>query len=148
MAHERWDPLRDMVSLRDAVSSLIQESFVRPSGAPGAGQVATLPLDVLETPGEFVVIASIPGAKPDDVQITTQGDTLSIRAEIRAEEPPQEQNWLLRERRAGTFQRSLTLAMPVNADRAQARFEDGVLTLTLPKAEETPPKQIKIVTRP
>lgn len=79
MAIERWDPFREMVSLRDAVNSLLQESFVRPGGVPGAGGPTTLPLDVAETENEFVVKASLPGIKPEDVQITVHGDTLTIR---------------------------------------------------------------------
>jgi HSP20 family protein len=144
MAIERWDPFREVVSLRDAMNSLLQESFVRPGGVPEAGGLATLPLDVTETEGEFVVKASLPGAKPEDVQITIHGDTLTIRGESKAEEEKKGQTWHLRERRYGSFQRSLSLATPIDADKANAQFEHGVLTLTLPKAEQARPKQIKI----
>jgi HSP20 family protein len=144
MAIERWDPLRDMVSLRDAVSSLLQESFVRPGGIGGGGGPATLPLDVHETENEFVVKASLPGLKPEDVQLTVHGDTVTIRGETKAEEEKKGQTWHLRERRSGTFQRSVSLATPIDADKAHARFEHGVLTLTLPKTEKARPKQIKV----
>jgi HSP20 family protein len=145
MAIERWDPFREMVSLRDAMNSLLQESFVWPGRATAAGgSPATLPLDISESENEYVVRASLPGVRPEDVQITVHGDTLTIRAESKAEEEQQGQNWLLRERRFGAFQRSVSLASPVNSDQAQARFEHGVLTLTLPKAEEAKPKQIRI----
>ena len=144
MAIERWDPFREVVSLRDAMNSLLQESFVRPGGEPRAGGFATLPLDVAETENEFVVKASLPGIKPEDVQITVHGDTLTIRGESKAEEEKQGQTWHLRERRSGAFQRSLSLATPIDADKANARFEHGVLTLTLPKSEQARPKQIKI----
>ena len=144
MAIERWDPFREMVSLRDAVNSLLQESFVRPGGVPGAGGPTTLPLDVAETENEFVVKASLPGIKPEDVQITVHGDTLTIRGESKAEEEKQGRTWHLRERRSGVFRRSLSLATPIDADKANARFEHGVLTLTLPKSEQARPKQIKI----
>lgn len=79
MAIERWDPFREMVSLRDAVNSLLQESFVRPGGVPGAGGPTTPPLDVAETEDEVIIKASLPGIKPEDVQITVHGDTLTIR---------------------------------------------------------------------
>lgn len=144
MAIERWDPFREMVSLRDAMNSLLQDSVVRPSGVRGEGGPAPLPLDVAESENEYVVKASLPGIKPDDVQITVHGDTLTIRGETKAEEEKKGQNWHLRERRTGAFLRSLSLGTPINADKANAKFEHGVLTLTLPKSEQARPKQIKV----
>ena len=144
MAIQRWEPLREMVSLRDAMNSLLQESFVRPIGPLTDGNALTVPLDIAENENEFVVKASLPGGRPEDVHITAQGDTLTIRGEIKAEEEKKGDQYHLRERRYGQFQRTVTLSTPVSADKAQARFEDGVLTLTLPKAEEAKPKQIKI----
>jgi HSP20 family protein len=134
-----------MVSLRDAVNSLFHESFVRPAGSllTGAGPGA-LPLDVVETENEFTVKASLPGLKPEDIHTSIVGDTLTIRGETRSDEEKKGQNWVLRERRAGAFHRSVALHARVNADKATAHFEDGVLTLTLPKAEAAKPKQIKI----
>jgi HSP20 family protein len=145
MTIERWEPFREMVSLRDAVNSLFQESFVQPNEArPGRGAAAfALPLDVTEAEDDFVVRASMPGIKPEDVQTTILGDTLTIRGESGAEEE-NGHRWLLRERRSGSFQRSVSLGMPINADMASARFEHGVLTLTLPKSEQARPKQIKL----
>jgi HSP20 family protein len=146
MAIERWDPFREAISLRDAMNSLLQDSFVRPGGSASGGGTLTLPLDVCETENEFVIKASLPGVKPDDVQITVHGDTLTIRAEGKVEEEKKGEHWHLRERRFGAFQRSVSLGSPVSADRATAHHEHGVLTLTLPKAEEAKPKQIKIST--
>jgi HSP20 family protein len=145
MAIERWDPFREAVTLRDAMNTLFQESFVRPSSFLGAnGGSSSLPLDVCETENEFVVKASLPGVKPDDVQITVHGDTLTIRGETRAEEERKGEQWHVRERRHGAFQRSVSFTAPVNADKAQAQYEHGVLVLTLPKADEAKPRQIKI----
>jgi HSP20 family protein len=143
MAIERWDPFREAVSLRDAMNSLFQDSFVRPGNFTGGGAVP-LPLDVSEDENEFVVHASLPGVKPEEVQITVHGDTLTIRAEAKGHEEKKGENWLVRERRFGSIQRSVNFNAPVNADKASARFEHGVLTLTLPKAEEAKPKQIKV----
>ncbi|MBX6314284.1 MAG: Hsp20/alpha crystallin family protein [Isosphaeraceae bacterium] len=143
MPLERWDPFREAISLRDAMNSLLQESFIRPSGLMAGGAIA-LPLDVCETENEFVVKASLPGVRPEDVQITVHGDTLTIRGEAKAEEEKKGETWHLRERRFGPFQRTLSLTTPVDSDKAQAHFEHGVLTLTLPKAEAAKPKQIKI----
>jgi HSP20 family protein len=144
MAIERWDPFREAVILRDAMNSLLQESFVRPGGLAAPNGPATMPLDISETEDAFVVKASLPGIKPEDVQMTVQGDTLTIRAESKAEEEKKGEHWHLRERRFGSFQRSVSLATPVNSERAEARYENGVLTLTLPKSEAAKPRQIKI----
>jgi HSP20 family protein len=146
MANERWfDPFRDVVSLRDAMNALLQESFVRPGAATSAGgSAATLPLDVIEAEGEFLIRASLPGVKPDDVQVTVHGDTVTIRGTIPAEEEQKGHTWLLRERRPGIYQRTLTMTAPIDSNKASAQFEHGVLTLTLPKAESARPRQIKI----
>jgi HSP20 family protein len=144
MAIERWDPFSEAVSLRDAVNSLFQESFIRPRGFQATAGVGSFPIDVRENENDYVVHASLPGIKPDDVQITVHGDTLTIRGEIKGEEEKKGEQWHIRERRSGVYQRSLSLGTPVSSDRAEATFEHGVLTLTLPKAEEAKPRQIKI----
>jgi HSP20 family protein len=142
MAMEPWNPFREMTSLRDAMDRLFQESFVRPTGALlGRGSI---PLDVSETDHDIEVTATMPGVDPNDVQVTVQGDTLVIRGETRREQEHRDRNYLTRERHVGTYYRSITLPAPVNADKADARFENGVLRLTLPKAEEAKPRQIKI----
>jgi HSP20 family protein len=146
MALERWDPFREAISLRDAMNTLLQESFVRPGNAAMTGGAASFPLDIAETQDEFVVRASLPGVKPDDVQITVHGDLLTIRGESKAEEEKEGGHWHLRERRFGSFQRSVALATPVNSEKAQAHYEHGVLTLHLPKADQAKPKQIKVGT--
>lgn len=143
MAIQHWEPLREMVSLRDAMNSLLQESFVHPVGLMGNG-AALLPLDIAETEDEFIVKASLPGVRPEDVHITAHGDTLTIRGEMKAEEEKKGEHYHLRELRQGHFQRTVTLSTPISADKAQAQFENGVLTLKLPKAEEAKPKEIKI----
>jgi len=144
MAIERWDPFREAISLRDAMSTLLQESFIRPNSLLTQDGLASLPLDLSETEDEFVVKASLPGVRPEDVQITVQGETLSIRGESKAEEEKKGAQWHVGERRSGTLQRSVTLPTPVDSDRAQAQFEHGVLTLTLPKSEAARPRQIRI----
>ncbi len=149
MTIERWNPFREMVGLRDAVNSLLRESFVPPNGARSERGAAafTLPLDITEAENDFMVRASMPGIKPEDVQTTILGDTLMIRGESKAGAEQKGQNWLVRERRSGSFQRSVSLGTPINADKASAQFEQGVLTLTLPKSEQARPKQIKVSAR-
>jgi HSP20 family protein len=144
MAFELWDPFREAVSLRDAMNSLLQESYIRPGSAQGHSGHSSLPLDIAENENEFVVRASLPGVKPDDVQITIQGDALTIRGEAKGHEEQKGERWHLRERRFGAFQRTVSLGTPVDAEKSIADYEHGVLTLTLPKSEAAKPRQIKL----
>jgi HSP20 family protein len=144
----RWDPVRDMMSLREAMDRLFEESFVRPRGvlAPVEG-VPTLALDVFESDDDVTVRASIPGVNPDDIDISVKGDVLTIKGQTSEEREEKQGNYHLRERRYGAYQRSVNLPAPVNTDKAEAEFKNGVLTLTLPKVEEVKPKSIKIKAR-
>ncbi len=144
MAIHVWDPFREAVSLRDAMNALFQESFIRPTTATAQDGASVLPLDVCETENDFVIKASVPGVKPEEVEITVQGDRVTIRGETKVEEESKGERWHLRERRSSSFQRTLNLGTPVNADKAESHYEHGVLTLTLPKAEEAKPRQIKV----
>jgi HSP20 family protein len=139
------NPWRNMRTLREAMDELLEESFVRP-GQRQIGQRQEqrlrLPLDVYTTPEEIVIVASLPGLTPDEVDIAIDGDRLTIRGELR---PPLENvDYLFQERAYGPFSRALTLNVPVNTEQAEAMFENGVLTLTLPKAEESKPKTIEV----
>jgi HSP20 family protein len=141
----RRSPWGDMMTLREAMDQLFEESFVRPERRMGASSLERpfrLPLDVYTTPEEIVITASLPGLTPDEVDIVIEGDTLTIRGELRA--PLENVDYLFQERTAGPFSRTLTLNVPVEANKAEAVFENGVLTLTLPKAEETKPRTIKV----
>jgi HSP20 family protein len=145
MAVIRFNPWRDAMSLREATNQLLEDSFVRPR--PGwsqstAGQPYQLPLDVYTTPEEIVVLASLPGLAPDEVDISVDDNVLTIIANVQA--PLENVDYVFQERPYGTFARKLTLNVPVEADKAEATFENGVLTLTLPKAEEIKPKVIKV----
>ncbi|MBI3733716.1 MAG: Hsp20/alpha crystallin family protein [Chloroflexi bacterium] len=142
----RWEPFNDVVLLRDPMDRLFEQSFIQPRFFLSGRKVATgrLPLDVTENADELVVKASVPGIKPEDIEITVVGDTLTIKGETKAENKQEKENYLLQERRWGSFQRTFTLPMLVQADKARAEFEHGVLTLTLPKADEIKPKQIKV----
>lgn len=148
----RWDPFTDVVSLRDAMDRLFEDSFIQPRFfAPQREGMGQLPVDVVENDNDIVVKASVPGIKPDELDITVVGDTLTIKGEVKAqtkESKEEKTNFLVRERRWGMFQRTLTLPVEVQADKARAEFENGVLTLTLPKIEEIKPKQIKVSVKP
>jgi HSP20 family protein len=142
MAMDRWNPFRDMLALREAMDRMFDDSSLRSGFA--SGRASSFPIDLAETDGGFSLRAALPGVKPEDVQITIHGDTLTIRGQSAANEERKEQNWIIREQRSGTFHRMVTLPAPVNPDGAEARFQDGILELTLPKAEQAMPRQIKV----
>jgi HSP20 family protein len=143
----RWEPFSELMSLRDAMDRLFEDSFVRPrAGVLAPALAGDLALDMYETDNDLVITAPLPGAAPEDVDITITGDTLAIKAEIKEEEDVKRDCYYCQERRFGSFSRSVSIPIPVQVDKAEARFKDGILTLTLPKAEEIKPKTIKIKT--
>jgi HSP20 family protein len=141
----RWEPFRDLVSLREAMDRLFEESFVRPqAGALAPVGPGSLAVDMYETDDAVVVKSAIPGIDPDDIDISITGDTLTIKGETKAEEEVKEDNYIRRECHYGSFARTIAIPVSVVAGKAEAEFENGVLTLTLPKAEEVKPKTIQI----
>ena len=140
----RWEPLGNLMTLRDAMDRLFEESVVGPRGwlAPTSG--AELALDMYETDSDLVITAAVPGVSAEDVDVTVVGDVLTIRGEAKSETRSDNANYHRRERRYGTCGRSLTLPVAVQVDRAEARLKDGVLTLTLPKADGAKPRVIKV----
>jgi HSP20 family protein len=138
-----WDPITDFVTMQQAMDRLFEDSMER--RAPGwrrGERVAVLPVDVYSTANELVVQASVPGLDPEDVEITIEGETLTIKGEAKA--PLDNVEYHLQERHYGPFSRTLALNMPVQPEQAEAVFEKGMLTLTIPKAEEIRPKVIKV----
>jgi len=144
MVMDRWDPFRDIMSLREAIERLFQESFVWPGGVPSLGGKSWFPIDMAEVPDRFVVHAMLPGVKPEDVQIMVLGDTLTIQGESKAGAEQPGLRWIMREHRPRTYQRSVHIPAPIDTRHAEARYEHGILYLTLPKAEQVRPRQIKI----
>jgi len=139
----RWDPFREMVSMRRSMDRLIDQSF---TGQENWNQPDwALALDVVEHENEYVVKASLPGVKAEDVDVTFDKGMLTIRGEVKDESEKEEGHYHMRERRWGVFTRSLSLPSSVNASGIQATFTDGVLTLELPKSEEVKPKKINIL---
>jgi len=147
----RNSPFGELMSLRSAMDRLFEDSFVRPQlwtgGLDGAG---LLPMDVSTTADDMVIQASLPGWKPEDVEIAVEGRTLTISGQTRQEredtaaDQGDGQGFLVREIRRGSFSRSLTLPEGVEPDKATAAFENGILTLRIPKAEQAKPRQIRI----
>jgi HSP20 family protein len=140
----RWDPFREMMAFRNAVDRMFDNTFYGPSTTWLQPVGWDLPLDVAETDDQFLVKASLPGIKPDDLEITFENHVLTIKGETKEEKDVEEKRYHLRERRYGSFSRSITLPASVKADDIEAAFEDGVLTLRLPKAEKAKPKRIPV----
>ncbi len=123
---------------------LFENSFIRPSRfLPTTGGIAAPALDVYQTPNEMVVKAALPGMKPENIDIDIAGDTLTIKGETRAEQEIKKEDYLYQEKRYGTFSRSVVLPGGLQTDKSGATMEDGVLTLTISKAEEAIPKLVK-----
>lgn len=140
----RWDPFREMMSFRSAIDRLFDDAFFSRQ-ANWEGQLTWSPaLDVAETGDEYLVKASLPGIEPDDLEITYNNNVLTIKGEMQAEREVEEQHYHLRERRTGSFSRSISLPSTVDADHIQASYNAGVLTLHLPKVEEAKPKRIQV----
>jgi HSP20 family protein len=132
-----------MMTLREAMDRLFDDAFTRPLSLRDGGG-STPAIDMYQTDNEVVVKAALPGFKADDVQINVTGEVLTIRGEMKREEEQKEKSWHIREHRWGSFERSISLPTDVVSEKAQADFDNGVLTITLPKAEEVKPKTITV----
>ncbi len=140
MATTRYNPVREMITLREAMDQVFNDNYFR--NRESRQQVWQLPIDAHATEDAIVIQADVPGLKPEELEVTLEGDTLTIRGELKAR--AEDRNYLLRERPTGRFERVLTINTPIDANKVKAEFADGVLTLTLPKSEAVKPKQIKV----
>ena len=133
-----------LTPLRDAMNRLFEESFIGPRFEFFTSR--SFPLDVYETPDrqQYVVEAALPGCKPEDIQITAEGDTLTIRSTQKSEEKKEKGNYVRREFFAGEMSRSVTLPTTIDANKVEASYEHGILSVRIPKAAGTQPKQIPV----
>ncbi len=146
----RWEPIRELNDMRRTMDRMMERFFEEPSGSSFAafpqrnGNAWHLPLDIAEDADAYMIKASVPGIDPEQIEITLNDTVLTIKGETSSESESKETNWHLRERRYGSFSRSVTLPTPVNADAVEATNENGVLTLRLPKTEAAKPRKIAI----
>lgn len=136
----RFEPMREMITLREAMDRLFNDAFTRPMNSGWQAPA----IDMYQTDGEIIVKASLPGIKPDDVQISVTGEVLTIKGDTKQDEETKEKAYHIREQRWGSFERIIMLPIDVVADKAKADFEDGILTISLPKKEEVRPKMITV----
>ena len=142
----RWEPFRDIYSLQDRMNRLFGDLSHRP-GATDEGLTSgawTPQVDVYETAESIVLKADLPGMSQNDVEISVEGNTLTVKGERKFEKEVNEKDYYRMERSYGTFTRSFTLPPTVDSDKIDAAFAQGVLKITLPKREESKPKQIKV----
>lgn len=140
----RPSPLGELVSLRQAMDRLFDDSFIRPRSFAVGGEGAPLPMDIKSTAEALVVDAALPGIRPEDVEITVEDGTLTIRAESHTERETTEGEVLISEIRHGSMSRAVALPTGLEPDRATATFEHGLLHLSIPRAEAVKPRQIRI----
>jgi len=138
----RWEPMREMMTLREAMDRLFDDAFTHPInnvntwGAPA--------IDLYQTEKNVVVKAALPGLKADDVQIAVTGEVLTLKGEFKQAEEVKEATYHVKEQRYGSFERSVMLPTEVQTEKAKADFENGILTITLPKADQVLPKTITV----
>jgi len=130
----RFNPMREMISLREAMDNLFDDAYMKAAPA----------VDMYQTNDEIVVKAALPGIKADEVNITVTGEVLTLKGDIKNEEEKEEKNYHIREQRWGAFERTILLPTDVESDKAKADFDNGILTISLPKVEEVKPKLITV----
>jgi len=149
MAMMRWNPMREVLAMQRMMDRLIDETWGAVRNAEAEVSAATLALDVHETPTGYVVAATLPGVKAEDIHITYHDGVLTVAGDVPQFRPAGEDKdirALMTERAWGKFSRSIRLPQPIQADNIEATYENGVLTLTLPKSPEAQPRMIPVRT--
>ena len=147
MVNRTFNPVGEMLSLREAMNQLLEGSFIRPGTtllAAGGSTAFSFPLNAWGTADELKVEALLPGVSQEDLQVEIDRGMLTITARRHGVEPGERQHWYVREIQPSRFSRSLSLPFPVEAEGVTADFANGVLTLSLPKAEAAKPRRIQI----
>lgn len=141
-----FDPFVELNAYRDALRQLVEGGWFMPRDLlPSAMAAVVIPIDMMDTGPEIIVQTNLPGVKPEEVSVTVVGNTLTIKGTTQQKEEFEGASYLRRERRSTSFTRSVSLPVTVDAEHGEAKFQNGVLTLTLPKAEAVRPKTIKVV---
>ena len=145
----RWNPMREAAELMNEFDRALEYPLLRQRwGMPlRTNEIVgswNLALDVAEKGDVFTVKASLPGISPDDLNVTLEDNVLTIQGETKEDETIEENSYHIRERRYGSFSRSVRFPVPVEGDKVEANFENGVLTLSIPKAEAVKPKRIAV----
>ncbi|WP_052465189.1 Hsp20/alpha crystallin family protein [Dehalococcoides mccartyi] len=140
MVMQRWDPFRDLRQMDETMNRLWRGY----GGVPAGTEDWNISMDVIQRPDEIIVKASVPGVKPEAVDLAIEDNILTLRADRKPDFEDEKSVYLVQERPTGSFYRALRLPETVDANKVQSTYENGVLTIVLPKAEEKKKKQIKI----
>ena len=141
MSVSRWDPFQDLLAIQDEMNQVFGRAR---QGQGQGGRVWAPALDISERKDAYVVTVEVPGVKAEDLDITLEDGLLTIQGERQFTSESSEEQYHRVERRYGSFRRSITLPSQVQADAIEASFEDGVLEVVVPKAEEAKPKKISV----
>ena len=145
MTIARWQPFREFLSLRQVMDRLIEDPFDRPyRPLPGNGEELHPAMDVYETPDDVVVKMSLPGVNPEEVHVNITGDSLTISGQRKEDTTRNGADYRFRELRHGSYGRSIRIPSPVRSEKAEATYENGILTLTIPKLEEAKTRTVKV----
>lgn len=147
MAREHWDPFRELRRMEETMDRLWSTVGRQAGATPPGADAWAIPLDIVQHGDTVVVHAALPGVRPADVSVTVEDGVLTIRGETREEHPEKDASYLLRERRAGTFVRSIHLPDSVDAEMARSSCADGVLTVTFPRNQAKRVKQVRVEVR-
>lgn len=139
------DPFQEALTLHDAMNQLFAQTFVRPTWATSSSPALAIPIDVFETEQGYHVYALLPGMQPQDIELTMQQNTLSLRGEFHPSvQEGQQGTWLVQEIGSGNFERTLTFPKPIDAEKLETSYEHGVLSIFVPLSESSRPKRISI----
>ena len=144
MAIVRWDPFRDLVSLQERMNRLFDESLSRREDQPLGMTTWSPAVDIYETENAIVLKAELPGLTKENIELSIHDGVLTLKGERKFEKEVKEENYHRIERAYGSFQRSFSLPTAIEEDKIKASFKEGILEVTLPKAEAVKPKQIKV----
>jgi len=146
MAIIRWDPFRDMVTLRDKMNRMFDDVFSsRGEEKDMAASTWAPSVDIYETENELVLSAEVPGVDEKDIEIKIEDNMLSLKGERRFQKETKEENYHRIERSYGSFHRAFTLPNSVDPENIRAEHENGVLKIMMPKRQELKPRTVKIV---
>lgn len=140
----RWEPFRNLTSFQDQMNRLFEDAFFRGRTGDSALTTWAPAVDIYETGDELVVKADLPDVSEKDLDVRVENNTLTLRGERKFEREVSEDNYLRVERTYGSFTRSFSLPSTVNTEAIKAEYRNGVLTVRMPKREESKPKQIKV----
>ncbi len=144
MSMIRWDPAQDLMSLKRAMDKLFEESVSRPVGFTIGLGSGDFPIDIIQSENYLIIKAALPGVRPEDVDISVTGDILTIKAERKEEGDFKDKDYIRKENQYGTISRKIPVPKSVEVNKADATFDNGMLTLSIPRSEEEKPRHINI----